>query len=106
MWDGRAPNARCPKEDHPVAGQPAHRELAREIVWWRCRHPGVSIYLIKKDVAEAFKWLHVHLEDLAGFGGATSFEGDYWGIRSRVVAAYLFRVVRISGANGWHSRGP
>eukprot|EP00972_Heterocapsa_arctica_P015759 2322473-Heterocapsa_arctica.AAC.1 len=22
VWDGRVPNARCPKEDHPVAGQP------------------------------------------------------------------------------------
>ena len=58
----RGPNETGDTRNHPPALAPWHREVARSIIWWRCRFPGLPIYLIKQDVDSAFKigsWLHV-----------------------------------------------
>ena len=73
IWDGRVPNAKCAKEDHPPALQPRHRSLAKEILWWQQRLPGMPVLMAKLDVAEAFRWLHHRLEDVSIF--ATELEG-------------------------------
>ncbi|OLP89832.1 hypothetical protein AK812_SmicGene28645 [Symbiodinium microadriaticum] len=57
VWDARRVNSYCKKEEHPPALQPRHSELARLILWWATRFPGVPVRLAKKDTAEAFKWI-------------------------------------------------
>ena len=59
--EGRFIHAMCDyndlghKYDHPPAFQPRHRSLARLIIWWSERCPGVDILLSKIDVDAAFK---------------------------------------------------
>ena len=71
--DQRGPNLDCHKEDHPNALQPRHMDVARVILWWHLRAPGIELGLAKKDVKDAFRWLWVCPEDVALF--ATEFEG-------------------------------
>ena len=39
--------------------QPFHRQVARQILWWKSRYPGVPVWLAKRDVNGAFRlvWL-------------------------------------------------
>ena len=63
IWDATPINKYCRKTRHPPALQPRHQEVARAILWWRLRFPRIRILLSKKDVAEAFKWIPIKLED-------------------------------------------
>ena len=63
IWDATPINEYCHKTRHPPALQPRHQEVARAILWWRLRFPRIRILLSKKDVAEAFKWVPIRLED-------------------------------------------
>jgi hypothetical protein len=53
--DARGYNEGCDKYRHPPALTPRHRELARTLIWWETRYPGVDVFLSKRDVAAAFK---------------------------------------------------
>eukprot|EP00959_Pyramimonas_sp_CCMP1952_P019078 403145-Pyramimonas_sp.AAC.1 len=54
IWGGTVPIQSCPKEDRPPADQPRHEDLARIVLWWKARMPGVDIFLSRKDVKVAF----------------------------------------------------
>ncbi|CAE7617473.1 kptA [Symbiodinium sp. CCMP2592] len=76
VWDATPVNRFCSKEDFPPALQPKHREVARVILYWGLKFPGVPILLSKKDVSDAFKWLPVALEDTKFFA-ASYVEADH-----------------------------
>ena len=48
-------NESMDKETHPPASQPYHRQLARLIMWWRLRYPGVEVGIAKIDIKAAFR---------------------------------------------------
>ena len=64
IHDMRDANLGCDKLNHPPAKLPTHREIARTILWWRCRCPKVRVYLAKRDFQAAFKLLWVELPGL------------------------------------------
>eukprot|EP00969_Alexandrium_andersonii_P176887 7821478-Alexandrium_andersonii.AAC.1 len=66
----RAANADSPKERHPPALPPRHRQLARLSLWWAARHPGVRQLCAKRDVSRAFKWHWARDADVADFGSS------------------------------------
>ena len=98
IWDGTVPNMRCSKGDHPPADQPTHAELAREILWWQARFPGIPVRLAKKDVAEAFRWVPVHEADTSIFGA--DLEGQRWGVTGAITAIYLVLPFGWTGSPG------
>ena len=59
ITDMKATNVKGSKHRHPPALQPRHAEVAREILWWSWRHPGVRILMCKRDVSSAFKIINV-----------------------------------------------
>ena len=63
IWDATPINKTCNKERHPPALQPKHAEVARAILWWKQKFPGVPVLLSKKDVSDAFKWVPVRTPD-------------------------------------------
>ena len=71
--DARKYNEGCHKHKHPPALTPRHRELARSILYWTLRYPGVKVYLSKRDVAAAFKLVYVCPDDVGGM--ATELDG-------------------------------
>lgn len=62
--DQRGINAGTSKFLHPPAVQPSHAQIARRIMWWKTRCPGIPILLSKKDIAGAFKLLWVDPADV------------------------------------------
>eukprot|EP00959_Pyramimonas_sp_CCMP1952_P413013 8654683-Pyramimonas_sp.AAC.1 len=60
----RDASAGCDKLNHPPAKLPTHREIARTILWRRCRRPKVRISLAKRDFQAAFKLSWVELPGL------------------------------------------
>ena len=96
--DARLVNQHCAKEDHPPALQPRHSEMARLLVWWQTRWPGIPIYLSKKDVAEAFRWLRVQDDDCRLF--ACDLPGNVWGLPNPITALYLSLTFGWRGAPG------
>ena len=62
VHDPKTPNAGAVKELFFPATMPKHSDLARLILWWAVRLPGIKIFLAKKDVADAFKWLWILAE--------------------------------------------
>ncbi|CAK0826150.1 unnamed protein product, partial [Prorocentrum cordatum] len=87
IHDQRAMNETGHKYLHPPALQPRHRGLAREITWWKERHPGVKIRIAKRDIAEAFRWIWLRAEDAGMF--ATELPGKVVGMEGNLVAIYL-----------------
>ena len=87
VHDLRELNVTGHKHDHPPALQSRHHSVARLILWWKARHPGVDILLAKRDIADAFKWLWAH-DQLAGLFG-TEFPGVEFDPLCSVIAIYL-----------------
>ena len=87
IHDQRRMNETGHKYDHPPALQPRHRALAREILWWKQRHPGVEIRIAKRDIAEAFRWIWLKTSDAGLF--ATELPGRAVGVEGNVIAIYL-----------------
>ena len=98
IHDMRLANEDSPKEMHPPALQPRHRQLARLSLWWAARHPGVRQLCAKRDVSRAFKWHWVKDEDVAEFG--TSLPGREVGIPGRVIMIHCVLVFGWSGSPG------
>jgi len=61
VTDLRGPNATGDPRNHPPALSPFHREVARAVLWWKHKLPGVPVFLMKQDVDAAFKrvWLRI-----------------------------------------------
>jgi hypothetical protein len=61
VTDLRGPNETGDPRNHPPALAPFHREVARAVLWWKHKLPGVPVFLMKQDVDAAFKrvWLRI-----------------------------------------------
>ena len=62
-------NGTCEPGWHPPALQPFHRQVARIILWWKARYPGLPVLLAKRDANGAFKLVWLSPEDVELFGG-------------------------------------
>ena len=82
----------------PPALQPRHGEVARVILFWAHMFPGIAILLAKKDVAEAFRWLWIALQDCCLF--AADFHGRDFGLEGLVTALYTALTFGWTGAPG------
>ena len=98
VWDARRVNSYCRKEEHPPALQPRHSELARLILWWATRFPGVPVRLAKKDTAEAFKWIPLGATDIRFF--AADLPGGEFGVDRDITAVYRVLTFGWRGAPG------
>jgi hypothetical protein len=88
ILDARAgPNSGGRVKDHPPAGVPRHRGLARLALWWAARQPGVRCVISKLDVARAFRWHDFDPEDTPEFG--TRLPGSYPDCDDDVLVIYL-----------------
>ena len=110
IHDMRRANEDSPKELHPPALQPRHKQLARLSAWWGVRHPRVRQVCAKRDVSRAFKWHEVRNEDVEEFG--TSLPGQVAGLGSqRVIIIHCVMVFGWAGAPGeymilaWGAKG-
>ena len=63
VHDQRDFNVFCPKETHPPAVQPFHRQVARQVLWLKQRYPGLPIQMAKRDVNGAFRLLWLDPRD-------------------------------------------
>ena len=61
--------------------------LTLEFLWWKARHPQVPILMAKRDIAEAFRWVWLQLEDSGLF--ATELPGDLLHIAEHIIAIFL-----------------
>ena len=98
IHDMRLANAYSPKELHPPALQPRHRQLARISTYLKVRYPGVRQLCAKRDVNRAFKWVWIHDEDVEEFGA--SLPGEKVGLEGRVIMIHCVMVFGWSGAPG------
>ena len=98
IWDATPVNATCHKSRHPPALQPKHAEVARAIVWWQQRYPGIPILLSKKDVSDAFKWIPVKSRDSRFF--AADLPGGPFGAESPITIIYNSLTFGWCGAPG------
>lgn len=69
VHDQRGVNYYTDKTWHPPAAQPSHAQVARRILLWKVRAPGLPVLLAKKDVAGAFRLLWVAPSDVELFAG-------------------------------------
>lgn len=74
VHDQRGVNYYTDKTWHPPAAQPTHRQVAKRILMWKMRLPGVKVLLAKKDVAGAFRLLWVAPQDAELFAGDVPWE--------------------------------
>ena len=72
-------NAAVGSGTHPPALQPRHRQLARLILHWRCRYPGLPVLLAKKDIKGAFRLLWLDPEDCELFAGEVPWKPEWTG---------------------------
>ena len=97
IWDARPVNAHCHCSRHPPALQPRHDEVAKLILWWQLRYPGMDVLLAKKDVAEAFKWVPVRSSDARLF--AADLPGSEFGASEDYHSHVQFPHVRLDWGN-------
>ena len=76
VHDQRGVNFYTDKGWHPPAAQPSHAQVARRILLWKMRAPGIPILLAKKDVAGAFRLLWVSPEDVELFAGDVPWQPE------------------------------
>ena len=75
VHDPNVPNLTSPKHQYFPALMPKHSEVARTLLWWHYRLPGIPLLLSKKDVAEAFLWLWL-LAESAGVFACNFHKGE------------------------------
>ena len=98
IWDATPINKYCHKSRHPPALQPRHQDVARAILWWKLRFPGIRIFLSKKDVSEAFKWVPVCLPDARLF--AADVPGEFCQTKDGITLVYGYLTFGWCGAPG------
>ena len=86
------------KENHPPALQPRHRELARLILWWEARLPGVEILIAKRDVKDAYKFIWLYLDDVGLF--ATELPGEIAEVLGSILVLYFVLTFGWGGSPG------
>ena len=98
VHDERNVNSYGNKYDHPPAIQPRHRELARTILWWKVRLPGVKVLMAKYDVDSAYKLIWLRQKDVCLF--ATELPGAVIGVEGNVMIISLSLTFGYHGAPG------
>ena len=78
IHDQREPNEQCDKEEHPPALQPTHAQIARQILWWKHRYPGITVLLAKRDISGAFRLLWVDPEDIELLATELPLDPSLW----------------------------
>ena len=78
--------------------QPRYRELARLVLWWKARLPGVEVWIAKRDVDSVFKLVWVHLDDVGLF--ATELPGQPLDLHGSVAILYLVLTFGWGGSPG------
>ena len=76
IHDQTGQNEGCAKEDHPPANQPVHAQLARQILWCKCKYPGLRVLLAKRDIDGAFRLLWVAPGDAEMFATDLPFDAE------------------------------
>jgi hypothetical protein len=92
-------NDGCPKEDHPPALQPLHKEMAKCLLYWGMRFPGIPLLIAKKDISEAFKWVWLALQDISLF--AADIPGAEFRVKGMITAVYLVLTFGWTGLGEW-----
>ena len=69
VHDQRQVNQFSHKTVHPPANQPKHAQVARLILYYKRRYPGITVLLAKKDAAGAFRLLWTDPCDVELFAG-------------------------------------
>ena len=69
VHDQRRVNQLTHKDWHPPALQPTHQQIARRILWYKTRYPGIEVVISKRDIAGAFRLLWIAPEDAHLFAG-------------------------------------
>ena len=109
VHDQRQVNEGVPEDAHPPALQPRHRQLARLVLHWQARYPGVPVLLAKKDIAGAFRLLWVAPGDVELFAGELPWRPEHCvqgdpdegrDLGEGLVAIYLVLSFGFSGAPG------
>ena len=98
IWDATPSNQTCGKERHPPALQPKHAEVARAIIWWQQKFPGVPVLLSKKDVSDAVEWVPVRSADSKLF--AADLPGGAFGAEWPITIVYNSLTFGWCGAPG------
>ena len=98
IWDATPVNHYCHKSRHPPALQPRHEEVTKLIIWWQTRYPGVPIFLAKKDVSDAFKWIPIRGPDTRLF--AADLPGKEFGVPGTITVVYNSLTFGWCGAPG------
>ena len=98
IWDATPVNVTCHKSRHPPALQPKHAEVARAIIWWQQKYPGIPVLLSKKDVSDAFKWIPVRAADSRFF--AADLPGGAFGSEYPITIIYNSLTFGWCGAPG------
>ena len=115
VHDQRQVNEGTHKDLHPPAAQPTHGQIARRVLWWKTKYPGVKVVLAKKDVAGAFRLLWVDPRDVELFAGDVPWNPECMGPRgdageveggSGLTLIYLVSSFGFSGSPGeWTAWG-
>lgn len=107
VHDQRGVNYYTDKTWHPPAAQPSHAQVAKRILLWKLRAPGLPVLLAKKDVAGAFRLLWVSPEDVELFAGDVPWSPSEMGPRAGEVQGgkemtiiYLVSSFGFSGSPG------
>ena len=69
VYDQRQVNQATSKWWHPPALQPTHQQIARRVLWYKSRFPGVDVVISKRDIAGAFRLLWLAPRDAHLFAG-------------------------------------
>jgi hypothetical protein len=85
--DPKLQNQAATEELFFPALMPTHAELGRLILWWALRFPGIPIFLAKKDVSDAFKWLWLLAECSGLF--FTEFKPGQAGLEAHLIVIWL-----------------
>ena len=76
VHDQRRVNMATDKTWHPPALQPTHQQVARRVLWYKSRYPGIEVVISKRDIAGAFRLLWVAPEDVHLFAGDLPWKPD------------------------------
>ena len=95
IWDLRINNADGHVLNHPPALTPRHKELARGIIWWEVRLPGIVALMVKLDVAGAFTLVWLRPCDCGKV--STEIGAEEWGLGKDDAVAAISLTLEFGG---------
>jgi len=95
IWDLRIINADGHVLNHPPALTPRHKEVARGIIWWEVRLPGIVALMVKLDVAGAFTLVWLRPCDCGKV--STEIGAEEWGLGKDDAVAAISLTLEFGG---------